>query len=151
MQKTRLHTSLSFILCMVLIAAMALFATGCNGNETTAEDSSSGLTLPVKDGAELGEGDKTIDLIIADKDGNETHVTVHTDKTIVGEALEEIGLLEGEEGPYGLFIKKVNGISADYDKDGVYWAFYVNGEYAMEGIDQLEIDETAAYALRVEK
>lgn len=152
MQKTRLHKSLSFILCMVLIAVMALFATGCNGNETTSEGTTLiGVTLPVEDGAELGEGEKTIDLTIADKDGNETHVTVHTDKTIVGEALEEIGLLEGEEGAYGLFIKSVNGISADYDKDGVYWAFYINDEYAMSGIDQTELDETAAYALRVEK
>lgn len=153
MQKTRLRKSLSFILCMVLIAAMALLTSGCNGNETTdpAGSSPSGLELPVKDGAVLGEGKSTFSLIIADKDGNETHVEIHTDKTIVGEALEEIGLLEGEEGPYGLFIKKVNGISADYDKDGVYWAFYVGSEYAMEGIDQTTLEEGAEYALRVEK
>lgn len=153
MQKTRLHKSLSFILCIVLIAAMALFTTGCKGDETAEPDGSAaqGIKLPVEDGAVLGEGETAFKLLIADKDGNEITVEVHTDKTILGEALQEIGLLEGEEGPYGLFIKKVNGISADYDKDGVYWAFYVGGEYATEGIDLTEIDPETEYALRVEK
>ena len=153
MQKTKLRKLLSCILCIVLIAAMALVTSGCKGDETAEPEGNTGkiIELPVEDGAELGEGKTTFKVLIADKEGTETHVTVHTDKTIVGEALQEIGLLEGEEGPYGLFIKKVNGISADYDKDGVYWAFYVGGEYATEGIDLTEIDPEIEYALRVEK
>ena len=39
-----------------------------------------------------------------DKDGNETNFEIHTDKTTVGEALMEVGLLEGEESEYGLFV-----------------------------------------------
>ncbi len=153
MQKTKLRKLLSCILCIVLIAAMALVTSGCNGDKTTEPEVTIGkkLELPVKDGAELGKGETSFKVLIVDKDGIETRVTVHTDKTIVGEALQELGLLEGEEGPYGLFIKSVNGISADYDKDGVYWAFYVGDEYAMEGIDLTEIDPDVEYALRVEK
>ena len=152
MQKTNLRKWLSCILCMVLIAAMALVTTGCNGkNATESETTLEQLELPVKDGTVLGEGKTTFDLLIVDKDGNEVNVEIHTDETIVGEALQNLGLLEGEEGPYGLFIKSVNGIRADYDKDGVYWAFYIGDEYATGGIDTVEIEAGASYALKVEK
>ena len=83
--------------------------------------------------------------------GTETTVEIHTDEKIVGTALLNLGLIEGEEGPYGMYTKKVNGISADYDKDGVYWAFYEGGEYAMKGVDQTEIVPGATYAFKVEK
>lgn len=153
MQKTNLRKWLSCILCMVLIAAMALVTTGCKDSGTSESEGTVGknLELPVKDGSELGNGETAFELLIADKDGNETHVTIHTDKTIVGEALQEIGLLEGEEGSYGLYVKSVNGIRADYDKDGVYWAFYIGDEYATGGIDTVEIEAGASYALKVEK
>ena len=76
---------------------------------------------------------------------------IHTDKEIVGEALLELELIEGEEGDFGLFVKAVNGIVADYDVDGTYWAFYVNGEYAMSGVDTTIIEEGTSYMFKVEK
>ena len=85
-----------------------------------------------------------------DKDGNETQFEIHTDKETVGEALAELGLIAGEESEYGLFVKSVNGITADYDKDGVYWAFYVNGEYASSGVDTTPIAEGESYSFKVE-
>ena len=81
-----------------------------------------------------------------DLDGKTTKFLVKTDKTIVGEALLEVGLITGEEGPYGLMVSAVNGDTADYNKDKAYWAFYVNGDYATKGVDQTEIDPTATYA-----
>ena len=87
---------------------------------------------------------------MTDKDGNETQFEIHTDKETVGEALQELNLIDGEEGEYGLFVKTVNGITADYDADGVYWAFYVNGEYAASGVDVTQITEGDSYALKVE-
>ena len=87
---------------------------------------------------------------VTDKDGNETQFEIHTDKETVGEALQELNLIDGEEGEYGLFVKTVNGITADYDTDGVYWAFYVNGEYATSGVDVTQITEGDSYALKVE-
>ncbi len=88
--------------------------------------------------------------LFTDKDGNETQFEIHTDKEMVGEALQELNLIDGEEGEYGLFVKTVNGITADYDTDGVYWAFYVNGEYATSGVDVTQITEGDSYALKVE-
>ena len=67
-------------------------------------------------------------------------------KTIVGDALQELGLITGDPSPYGLYAKSVNGITADYDKAGTYWVFSTNGEYDTKGVDQTEIDTTATYA-----
>ena len=60
-------------------------------------------------------------------------------------------LIEGEEGPFGLYVKKVNGVEADFDKDGTYWAFYINGEYAMSGVDTTKITEGEQYKLEYTK
>ena len=80
-------------------------------------------------------------------EGQTITFTVKTDAKTVGAALLENALIAGEEDTYGLYIKKVNGITADYDTDKAYWAFYVNGEYAMSGVDSTNIDESAVYSL----
>ena len=95
---------------------------------------------------ELGQGAKTVTVQVK-ADERQITFTIHTDKTTVGEALQEHNLLEGEESQYGLFVKKVNGIVADYDVDQYYWAFYVNGEYAMTGVDTTNIEEGVTYSL----
>ncbi|NBI58393.1 DUF4430 domain-containing protein [Lachnospiraceae bacterium] len=102
------------------------------------------------EGNVLGEGETQFPFTVVDQEGEETLFEIHTDKETVGEALQDVGLIEGEEGEYGLFVKTVNGITADYDKDGVYWAFYVNGEYAAEGVDSTKITEGDTYAFKVE-
>ena len=77
--------------------------------------------------------------------------TVQTNEKTVGEALQKLGVIDGEEGDYGLYIKTVNGTTADYNKDGVYWAFYVDGEYAMTGADMTDVVDGTVYTFRVEK
>ena len=150
MKRVRRTHWLSFLLCIVLIAAAAWVTTGCSSSGAEEEASAVGAAV-AKDGDTLGTGETEFPLIIADQNGTEIRITVRTDKTVVGEALQELGLLEGEEGPYGLYVKTVNGIRADYDKDKVYWAFYINGDYAMSGVDVTEICAGDEYALRVEK
>ncbi|MDD3429965.1 MAG: DUF4430 domain-containing protein [Oscillospiraceae bacterium] len=149
----------------MLIAVIALSAVGCTNTKTTSSSapssavtsssssaaSSSLSTSAAADGKQvLGEGATQFGLIVTDKDGNESEFEIHTDKATVGEALLDLQLIEGETSEYGLYVKTVNGITADYDKDGVYWAFYVNGEYATAGVDSTEITEDAVYALKVE-
>lgn len=147
MKRTSMKKTLSLILCIVLIAAMALVTTGCSGKP---DDMAVSDVIIFSDGDTIGEGKNTFPLTIVHKDGTELTVTVNTELTVVGEALQELGLIDGEEGPYGLYIKTVNGETLDYDKDGKYWAFYVDGEYALEGIDLTEIAEGAAYMLKAE-
>ena len=90
----------------------------------------------------LGSGSKTlvVELVVGEE---KITFTVKTDKDTVGAALNEHGLLEGENGLY----TKVNGITADWNVDKSYWAFNTNGEYTMTGVDDTEIDESAIYSL----
>ena len=98
----------------------------------------------------FGNGSKT--LCVEVKVGDDTVIfTVKTDKETVGDALMEHKLIDGEDGAYGLYVKKVNGILADYDVDRSYWAFYINGEYAMSGVDITNIDTSATYKLEYTK
>lgn len=87
-----------------LLAALVLVLSLTACGQTAAKDDPMNPAIPVADGAEIGEGSKT-----------------------------------------------VNGMTADYDKDGVYWAFYIDGEYAMTGVDATNITDGAQYAFRMEK
>ena len=135
---------LSRVLVFVLIAAAAL--TGCSGTptETTEAPEPAGQTTV------LGEGSKVMDFTVVDKEGTTHLYTIHTDAEMVGQALMELELIDGEEGAYGLYIKSVLGQVLDYETDGMYWAFYVNGEYAMTGVDLTPIIEGDRYQLKAE-
>lgn len=98
----------------------------------------------------LGEGETAFTLNVEANDKTVVF-TVKTNEETVGAALLDCGLIEGEEGAYGLYIKKVNGILADYDVNQTYWAFYINDEYAMTGVDATNIEEGNTYSLVYEK
>lgn len=154
---------LSFILCVALIAAFALTTMGCTDTDpetpetsgdaavTTAEDGTNAETPDPNTPTVKGEGATVFYFNVVDKDGKETKFEIHTDKTTVGDALQELGLIEGEQGDYGLYVKKVNGITADYDVDGTYWAFYIGDDYGMTGVDMTDVEAGATYAFKVSK
>ena len=141
MKKTGLLKSLSLSVCVVLIAVTALFTTGCNDSKTASTPS------------ETQGSAQTVEFTfkVTDADGKETDFAISTDKKTVGEALLEKNLIAGDDSEYGLYVKTVNGITLDYDKDGMYWAFYVNGEYASAGVDSTDITAGAEYAFKAEK
>ena len=149
MKNNSMKKLLSLVLAFVLTAALAL--TGCSSKpaettspiETPDSTGSSDFTI-------LGEGEKSFELIIVDKEGAEHLYLIHTDEEMVGYALIEHGLIEGEQGQYGMYIKSVLGQTLDYETDGMYWAFYVNGEYALTGVDQTPIQADTAYLLKAE-
>lgn len=119
------------LLALVLVLLTLVSLVACSAKE--------------KEGAEV-----TFTLTIVDGDGNETTHEITTTKTTVGDALLEKGMVEGENSEYGLYIKAVNGIVADYNTTGTYWAFYINGEYAMTGVEKTPIEADTAYMLKVE-
>ena len=150
----------SMLLCMML--AMAFAVAGCGSKtEGTADAQKNTETAIVNtettvetesvEEIVLGDGSVKITVIVVDVDGNETNFVVNTDKETVGDALLEQNLIEGEDGDYGLYVKTVNGITADYDTDQTYWAFYVNGEYASTGVDSTPVNEGDTYEFKVEK
>ena len=163
MNRTTATKWLSFVLCLALIAAIALTAMGCDEAKTPEIPNTDGMTAaPTGDGTSAEAGDPAAPTVkgegatvfyfnVVDKDGKETKFEIHTNKTVVGEALLELGLIEGEKGAYGLYVKKVNGITADYDVDGTYWAFYIGDDYGVTGVDLTEIEAGATYAFKVSK
>ena len=139
---------LSGLLCLMLVAAIAFNLTACTNEKS---DDTSSVASTVVESQRVGEGETEFAFRVTDKDGKVTEFTVCTDKTNVGDALLDAKLIEGEEGQYGLFVKKVNGIVADFNVDKTYWAFYIDGEYQMVGADAVEIETGKIYEFRVSK
>ena len=92
----------------------------------------------------FGEGAKTVKVKVIAEDRSVTF-TVKTDAKTLGEALIAHDLIAGDQGEFGLYIKFVNGIRADYDLDKRYWNFTKNGEYMMTGADMTEIADGECY------
>ena len=142
----------SELLCMMLIMAMAFTTVGCNTDKAADNQPQAEAQASVETESNvLGEGQTKFAFVVVDKDGNETNFEIHTDKATVGEALLELELIAGETSEYGLYVKTVNGITADYDVDQTYWAFYVNDAYATAGVDATAVEAGAKYAFKVEK
>lgn len=137
----------TLLTAMMLVMALALTA-GCAKKES--KDAAVTAETVYEDGSILGEGSKEFALIVVNTAGEEVALEIHTDKENVGEALLELGVIAGEESEYGLYVKTVNGETLDYDTDGKYWAFYINGEYAMTGVDATDVTDGDAYALKAE-
>ena len=133
-KNTFFKKALLICLCLVLTAATVLAMTACK------KDDPGDRETPV-----------TFTLKVVDLEGNETVKVIETKKWTVGAALLAEGIITGEEGQYGLYIKTVNGITADYDVDQTYWAFYIGDEYAMTGVDKTDITDGATYTLKIEK
>lgn len=160
MKNSSFKKLLSVFLCIVLIAAMALFATGCKGNPTEDPQSSSQSTETAGGDVTQSTGDTQSQqpdnvkgtgatvFTFKVKDGTkETEFEIHTDKKTVGEALLELELIEGEEGPYGLYVNAVTGITADWDTEKAYWSLLIDGEYAVTGVDMTDIVPGTTYTL----
>lgn len=108
MNKFSMKKLLSILLCIALIASLALSTVGCSKN------------------------DKTEPVASAETSGG------------------TVSMGEGEDSEYGLYVKTVNGVTVDYDQDGKYWAFYVDGEYAATGVDSTDITAGATYTFKAE-
>ena len=94
----------------------------------------------------LGEGETTIYVTVKDVDGTVTKFLIHTDAKTVGEALLAVELIAGDESEYGLYVTSVNGITADWEAEKAYWAFYIGEEYAQTGVDATDIVADTEYS-----
>lgn len=140
--KRTLKSTISIIIALLLVFIFI----ACN----TVEKTGVWESATYRKDMEFGKGAKTAVVEVKAEEEMITF-TINTDKDTVGAALLEHGLIDGEESQYGLYVKVVNGITADYDVDQSYWAFYIDGEYAMSGVDTTEITEGATYQLEYTK
>ena len=148
--KTKIITTLSLVLVIIMMISL----TSCDlfkQTTTTSFVATEETPLPeiwntatyTKD-SELGEGSKTFNFKV-DAEGYAITFTIHTNEETVGAALLALNLIAGEDSQYGLYVKTVNGMLADWDVDQTYWAFYENGDYA-NGVDATNVTEGYTYS-----
>lgn len=130
---------LSLVICIMLIAAMAFTVTSCAGTRSDNVGTEFSFTFEMTE----GEAEYT------KKEDGTFHVK--TNEETVGDALYSLGLIDGDEGDYGLYIKSVNGITADYNVDATYWALYIDNAYALSGASDTPIEEGKCYTFKIEK
>ncbi len=127
----------------IMVFALCIFCAGC---AKTAPSADLWAEAVYTENTEHGNGEKTISVEVVTPEKTITF-TLHTDKNTLGDALLEHALIEGEKGAYGLYVKKVNGILADYDVDQSYWGLNKNGESMMTGVDGAEISDGDRYSI----
>ena len=99
----------------------------------------------------IGTGSKQFVFTVIGTDEKSVTYTIKTDKRTVAEALIENNLIIGEQGALGYVINTVNGEELNYQKDGCYWTFLINNEYAATTIDTTTIVDNTEYILKAEK
>lgn len=153
------------VLCLLLVLLLAAAAlTGCAQNnasteapqteaqteasKTEAPQTEPPQTEPVApaERIELGEGEKLFYFDVTFSNGETSSYAISTDAETVGEALVALDLIAGDESEYGLYVKTIGDETLDYTTDGMYWAFYENGEYALTGVDATVVTEGQTYA-----
>ena len=135
-------------LLMALVCMMSFVLCGCSDNGADVSATDANVTDVVTDEATQEQNAQiTLTIDVVDADGNTETFTVNTDADNLGDALVQDGLVEGEMSTYGLYIKTVNGIRADYDLDGAYWALYSDGEMLMTGASDTAIADGQHYEL----
>ncbi len=87
---------------------------------------------------ETSEGAKTITAEVVLTDGTSKSYEISTDAEYLRQALEEKKLIEGEESEYGLYVKTVDGVTAD-DGNQEWWCFTKSGESINTGVDTTPI------------
>ena len=132
---------------IALVLALSLFIIACNQDS----DIESGGDMLYTADTSLGSGATTFTLVCEHIDGTKINFTISTSKEILSDALTELGILQGHDSTYGLYIDAVNGVTHDYDSDQTYWAIYEGDSYASTGIDGITVSSGAVYKLVASK
>lgn len=148
---SRTHSILSLVLLIALIAAIALSFVSCDKDQSPEESETVANTEVGSSGESaadnvVGEGNTSFSFTVVFADKTSKTYTVKTDKATVGEALVDAGLISGTDSQYGLMVDTVSGVKLEWDKDKMYWAFYVNGGYANSGVDSTPIKSDETYS-----
>ena len=80
-------------------------------------------------------GRATIVVSVTHKDGSVKDFTISTEGHTLREALEQENLIAGDEGEWGLYVKTVDGETAD-DTNQEWWHF------TKDGVDTSSVDNT---------
>ena len=95
---TKNHKLLSLTLILSLILGILIFAAGCGKSEPApAEETAAPKSdVDLSDPKDVGDGDTQFYFVAVDRDEDETVYLVHTDEKTIGEALQDVDLIETE-------------------------------------------------------
>ena len=96
---------------------------------------------------ETMEGAKGYTVTVIHSDGESKNFELRTDAEYLAEALLEVELIAGEEGPYGLTVITVDGEDAVWDTDNAYWCIWIGEEMATVGISEIPVYDGSAFTL----
>ena len=122
---------LTKILALALVVLMVLFTFAACGKGDTNSDINSGM-----------QETKTISITvtIVNKDKTEKVLNIETDKKTLGDALFDEGLVNEDEYKSGYYTY-VDGVRADYTKDGSWWCLTKGGNEVMTGFNKTTISD----------
>ena len=123
-------------LVMALLVVVACFA-GCQAKKTNNKDDASSV--------QTAEISITVDIV---KDGETKSLVILTDEKYLANALAEAGVIEYRKDG---FYTTVNGITADFNKDGAWWCVTKSGEMTMVGMNELELSNGDTYEITYTK
>ena len=130
------------ILVLICISVFALSSlTACTN---TASDSDLWDSALYTEDTEFGNGSKTV-MLKVEAEEKSVVFTINSDKKILGDALLEHKLISGEEGAYGLYVKSVNGMVADYDINQSFWSLCKDGTPMTTGVDGVSFEDGESY------
>lgn len=92
------------------------------------------------------EGGKNLTIVVHHKDDSEKKFPLSTDEEFLGRALVEGGVVEDNQGAYGLYILTADGETAD-EGNQEWWQITRNGEYLNTGADETPIADGEQYEL----
>lgn len=88
----------------------------------------------------------TIGVAVTHGDGTVKEFSISTEALNLRKALEQENLIAGDESEYGLFVKTVDGETAD-ESQQQWWCFTRDGETLMTGVDSTEIVDGDHYEI----
>ena len=149
------HGAIIALAALVLVAAVFVgvyFATRNTPPPTNEGNNGEPGSADIFDKDIIGEGSKLLTIQVVHGNGETKEFRIRTDAEYLGDALveyEELGVV-GENGPYGLYIKEVDGEEAS-DADHTFWSVSLNGESLMVGADGQFIADGEHYELVLTK
>ena len=96
---------------------------------------------------ETVQGGKTVTVTVIHGDGSSKDFTYSTDAEYLGEVIVAEGLVNGQDGPYGLYFDTVDGEMASWEKNQSYWSILIGEEYVTLGADSIPLEDGGVYQL----
>lgn len=91
-------------------------------------------------------GQKNISVTVIYADASTDTFSISTHAEFLRGALEEQNLVAGDESEFGLFVKTVNGVTAD-EANQEWWCFTKGGEEVLTGVDTTPIADGDAFEI----